>query len=122
MQYGEKIKTLRKKLKLTQSDFADKLGLSQNTIANYECDRRTPSDQVIKSICREFNVNRFWLEGNEDIDDDNMLLPKPEGLLDELKVQYKLSDIEVEVLENFLELDKSQREDFMQLIRKIFCT
>ena len=105
---------------MTQSEFGERIGVKGNTITNYESGNRSMSDQTIKSICREFNVNHFWLEGNTDIDDDNMFLPKPEGLLDELKVQYKLSDIEVEVLENFLELDNNQRQEFIKLIKKVF--
>lgn len=116
----ERLKVLRKELNMTQSEFGEKIGVKGNTITNYESGNRSMSDQTILSICREFNVNRLWLEGKEDIDDNHIFLPKPEGVLDELKTQYKLSDIEVEVLENFLELDNSQREDFIKLIKKVF--
>lgn len=118
MSIYSRIKRLRKKLKLSQSDFANKLGLSQNTIANYELGRRTPSEQVIRSICREFNVNRFWL--TEGGNDDEMFLPEPNGVIDELKVQYNLNDIEIEILTNYLKLSVSQREEFMNFARTIF--
>lgn len=46
---------------MTQQAFADKIGMKQNTIAQYEMGRTVPSDAIIFSICREFNVNEHWL-------------------------------------------------------------
>ena len=48
--------------KCTQQEFADRLGLSQNFIWQIEKGERDPSDRTISDICREFNVNREWLE------------------------------------------------------------
>lgn len=56
-----RLKKLRKTLDLTQQAFADKIGMKQNTIAQYEMGRTTPSDAIIFSICREFGVNEDWL-------------------------------------------------------------
>lgn len=58
---NERIKELRKALGLTQQDFADRLGVKRNTIAQYEIGRNPPIDAVITSICREFNVSEAWL-------------------------------------------------------------
>lgn len=48
--------------KYTQQEFADRLGLSQNFIWQIEKGERTPSDRTVADICREFGVNRTWLE------------------------------------------------------------
>lgn len=58
---NERIKKLRKTLDLTQQEFADKIGVKQNTVAQYEMGRNIPIDSVIFLICREFNVNEEWL-------------------------------------------------------------
>lgn len=58
---NDRIKELRKALGLTQQDFADRLGVKRNTIAQYEIGRNAPIDAVITSICREFNVSEIWL-------------------------------------------------------------
>lgn len=58
---NERIKKLRKHLDLTQSRFAEKIGVKQNTVAQYEMGRNVPIDSVISLICREFNVNEEWL-------------------------------------------------------------
>lgn len=56
-----RIRELRKALGLTQSAFGSRLGVKGNTIANYESNLRVPSDAIIFSICREFDVNEDWL-------------------------------------------------------------
>lgn len=61
----ERLKQLRKALELTQQTFADRIGMKQNTIAQYEMGRTIPSDAIIFSICREFNVNETWLRTGE---------------------------------------------------------
>lgn len=61
----DRLKELRKALNLTQQKFADKLGVKQNTIAQYEMGRNDPSDAVIISICREFGVSESWLRNGE---------------------------------------------------------
>lgn len=57
----QRIKAIRKALNLTQQEFADRLNIKRNTIANYEIGRNKPIDAVISLICREFNVNETWL-------------------------------------------------------------
>ena len=62
---NERIKDLRKSLGLTQLEFGEQVGVKANTIGNYEIGLRTPSDAVIRAICREFNVNENWLRTGE---------------------------------------------------------
>lgn len=57
----ERLRKLRKTLDLTQQEFAEKLGVKRNTVAQWEIGRNEPSDAIILSICREFNVNEEWL-------------------------------------------------------------
>ena len=56
-----RIKELRKSLGLNQTEFGNRIGVGQTTIAGYEIGSRVPSDAIIKSICREFAVNETWL-------------------------------------------------------------
>lgn len=57
----DRIKQIRKALNLTQVEFGNRLGVKGNTITNYETGLRTPSNSVILSICKEFNINEEWL-------------------------------------------------------------
>ena len=62
---NERLKKLRKTLDLTQQEFANRLGIKRNTVAQYEIGRNEPIDAVILSICREFDVSEEWLRTGE---------------------------------------------------------
>ena len=62
---NERIKELRKALGFTQQEFAEKIGIKRNTVAQYEIGRNQPIDTVITLICREFHVNEDWLRYGE---------------------------------------------------------
>ena len=61
----ERIKELRKRLGLTQQEFADKLGIKRGSIGNYELGRNIPVDSVIALICDRCHVNETWLRTGE---------------------------------------------------------
>lgn len=56
-----RIRELRKALGLNQKDFAQKIGLKQNSISCMEKGGATVTEQNIKTICSQFNVNESWL-------------------------------------------------------------
>lgn len=59
---NERIKHLRKEiLKISQKDFSDKLGLSENFVWMIEKGSRIPSDRTISDICRIFDIQEDWL-------------------------------------------------------------
>lgn len=60
-----RIKAVRKAVGLTQSEFGERLGVKGNTVTGYETGLRAPSDAILLSICREFNVNEDWLHTGE---------------------------------------------------------
>lgn len=57
----DRIKKIRIKNKLTQAEFAKRLGTVQNTITGYETGRRNPSGSALTLMCEKFNVNEKWL-------------------------------------------------------------
>ena len=57
----ERIKELRKTLGLTLESFGDKVGVGKSTISRIENGTNGLTEQMILSICREFNVNEDWL-------------------------------------------------------------
>lgn len=61
----DRIKALRKGQNMTQAEFANKLSLSQNFIAQVESGKKNPSDRTILDISREFGVNEDWLRTGE---------------------------------------------------------
>lgn len=58
---NNRVKELRKALKLTQLEFAKKINRSQTVYSQYENGSATITDRTVADICREFNVNEEWL-------------------------------------------------------------
>jgi Predicted transcriptional regulators len=58
---NERLKHLRNELKLNQKEFGKKVGVSNTAISKLEKAERNITEQMIISICREFNVNEQWL-------------------------------------------------------------
>lgn len=60
-----RIKELRKEHKLTLQQLGDKIGISNPALSNIENGKTNPSDQTVKSLCREFGVREEWLRTGE---------------------------------------------------------
>lgn len=58
---SERLLELRKKLKLTQSAFAEKINLKSSAVLSYEKGYRKITERSIADICREYNVSEIWL-------------------------------------------------------------
>lgn len=115
MTIGDRLKLLRKELKMTQTDFGERLGVKGNTITNYETGNRSLSEQTIRSICREFNVNKSWLlEGTGtmfvETDKLEMLIAKTLAGQNETAVQ---------LFKAFAELDESDWQIVQKIIDKL---
>jgi len=61
----DRIKQIRKDLKLNQTDFAANVNLSRMMIAHVEAGDANLSDRSIKDICRVYKVNEEWLRTGE---------------------------------------------------------
>ena len=57
-----RIKLLRKDLKLTQKEFGDAIKVSNSNISNIENGSVNLTDRNIYEICSKFNVNKDWLK------------------------------------------------------------
>ena len=62
---NERIKQVRLKFDLTQSEFGERIGITKSSVSTIESGKSNPSDQTIRSICREFSVNESWLRTGE---------------------------------------------------------
>lgn len=88
MTLNERVREVRKSTGLTLEKFAIRLGVTKAAISNIENGNRNVSEQLIKSICREYSVDETWLRtGNGDkmfmleLDEDTMLV---ESLLNDV--------------------------------------
>ena len=116
MTEGERVKHLRKdKLNQTLEEFGSKLGVTKVAISNIEKGNRALTDQMAKSISREFGVREEWLRTGEgdmfaELDLDAELSQWAEKMLSGQKGDFRqrfvrllarLSDVQWKQLEEF---------------------
>ena len=113
---NERIKLLRKSLGMTLEKFGERLGVSRSTMSNIENGERNVTQQMFKSICREFGANEVWLRTGTG---EMFVIPKDETaaivsellestnnkfydlILDILKVYQTLQPTDQDVIKNF---------------------
>ncbi len=61
MTVNERINEIRKTNELTMDKFGERIGVTKAAISKIEKGERGVTDQMIKSICREFGYNEEWL-------------------------------------------------------------
>ena len=63
MTVGDRIKSLRNEAGYTRVELAEKLGMPQTTLRNYENNAREPGHDFLIKIAKEFNVTTDYLLG-----------------------------------------------------------
>jgi transcriptional regulator with XRE-family HTH domain len=85
---NQRIKELRKSLRLTQKEFAKLILISAGQLACIETDKRVVNERMIKMVCNALNVRDHWLrtgEGDIFVEDRNQKYSKLIALFDNLK-------------------------------------
>jgi transcriptional regulator with XRE-family HTH domain len=103
---GERIKAIRKELGLTLEKFGEKLGVTKTTISRIEKGVNNLTDQMARSICREYNVDYDYLMYGE----GDMFTDLPKTIVDELCMQFDLDDFDRAVVEMYLDLPTELRQ------------
>ncbi len=62
---NQRIKEVRKNLKLSQEEFGNRLGVTRGAITNIEYNKIEPKPLFVELICNTFNVNEHWLRTGE---------------------------------------------------------
>ena len=114
---NERLKHLRKNvLRLTQSELGNTLGLGKAAVSKMESNTSTITEQNIKLICKEFNVNYDWLvDGNGDI-----FIDTDRTTIELLADDYKLRPVEVSLIEEFVKLDEDERNVLLNYLQNVF--
>lgn len=115
MTQGERVKAIRRSLKLTLEKFGERLGVGKTAISKIEKGENNLSVQMAKAICNEFRVNREYLESGV----GEMFSEVPQTVVDELCEQYDLDDFDRIMLQEYLKMDEASRNVLKTYIRKI---
>ena len=113
MTQGERIREVRKTLGLTLEKFGEKIGMKKNSVSQIENGKNSVTEQVIKSICREFNVDYIWLTTGDgemfvDTDDDfieridRIMAGEDEARKNLFKFMLELSDEDIAALDRLM--------------------
>ena len=122
MTQGERIKEVRNSLGLTLEKFGDRLGVTKVAISNIEKGNRNLTEQMTKSICREFGVDYMWLTTGEgemfvETDDDfferidRIMAGENETRKNMFKSLLYASDEDIEALARIIELFTNAKKD-----------
>ena len=114
---NKRINKLRKALGLTLEKFGKRLGVGKSVLSQIENGHCNVTDQMFKSICREFNVNEEWLrDGTGDMfrlpDDETAALVS--DLLEDADDDFY--GMVLDVVRTYQQLQPESQEVF-----KIFC-
>lgn len=114
----ERIRMIRKHAGLTQAEFGERIGVKANTITSYETGLRVPSDAVIVSICREFNVSESWLRTGEgemtEPTDENIELAKIMG-----QISGSNSSLIKAIIKAYWQLDENDKLAIQKLVQHL---
>ena len=113
MTQGERIREVRKALGLTLEKFGEKIGMKKNSVSQLESGKNSVTEQVVKAICREYNVDYMWLttgDGEMFIDTDDDFIERIDRIMageDEarkslFKFMLELSDEDIAALDRLM--------------------
>ena len=122
MTQGERIKDVRNSLGLTLEKFGEKLGVTKTAISRLEKGERSLTEQMTKSICREFSVDYMWLTTGEgemfvESDDDfferidRIMAGENESRKNMIKTLLYASDADIEAFDRLIDYYISLRAD-----------
>ena len=113
MTQNERVKEIRKTLGLTLEKFGERIGVTRGSMSNIENGNRNLTEQMTKSICREFSVDYMWLTTGEgemfiDTDDDfieridRIMAGEDEARKNLIKFMLELSDEDIVALDRLM--------------------
>lgn len=111
----ERVYDVRKKLGLSQEEFGRAIGVSRSAVCNYENGTRPVGEQVIRAICREFNVNGVWLRDGV----GEWRKSKGDDILAKLIAEFKCSNFEGEFLRTYFQMDREERDQFVKCMYRL---
>ena len=115
MTQGERVREIRKALKLTLEKFGDRLGVGKTAISKIEKGERSLTALMSKSICNEYHVNSEYLENGT----GEMFIEVPQTAIDELCAQYDLNDFDRVLIQEYLKMPVEFRKALNDYIRNV---
>lgn len=116
MSINQRLRQIRKHLKMQQSEFAKHLGLSQTSISWMEQEGNAVSEQTIRLLHLDFHVSEEWLRTGE----GPMFSAEDDSPLEKLCREYAVSDCERKILELYFSFDPKRRKMVCDFVDDFF--
>lgn len=111
-----RIKLLREKLKMSQKEFALRLGIGLSTLGMIEVGKRELLERHINLICKVFDVNENWLRNGT----EPMFIKKhDEPLIDLIQKEFNLSPLSKKIVNSYLHMDNKDKATFESFFNKL---
>ena len=108
MLLNERVKKIRKDLRLNQSNFGKRLGVTSTAISKIETGEKRLTEQMFLAICREFGISETWLRTGE----GDIFKTTSADLISQLSEQYNLDALDCKILKIYISLPKEHRQLF----------
>lgn len=123
---GERIRAVRKtqKPKMSQTVFAESLGVTTRMIFTYENDKVVPNGTFMMLLCRTYHINSLWLETGE----GEMIAAEASAPCDTAQYQQNIHDksplegldkLTLRAVKQFLQLPQETREQLFRMMKAI---
>lgn len=120
MTQNERVREVRNALGLTLEKFGERIGLKKAAVSLIENGKNSVTEQVVKSICREFGVDYIWLttgDGEMFVESDDDFMEKIDRIMagenearkNMLKALLNASDDDIEAFQRLIDAAASGR-------------
>jgi len=104
MTFGEKVRQLRKRKKLTQGQLASKIGTHESHIGRYEKDQSSPTAPTLIKIAEFFNVSTDYLLFNNKQNSVTSTEIADIELFEQFQQVDKMEEKKRELIKKFIEM------------------
>ncbi len=113
MTINERVREARKTLNLTLEVFGARIGVGKTAISKIENGKVGITEQMKKTICREFNVSYDWLEYGQ----GEMFSDLPKSILGDICRAYGCDEDDLVLIETYLESGPDMRAAIRQFFK-----
>lgn len=118
MTVNERVKEIRKSVELTMEKFGERLGVGKVAISCIESGKNNVTEQMIKSICREFGYREEWLRDGVE--------PKQPVIDEDVEYGQICAELGItdarakQIIMNYGKMSSENKELFWNFINEIF--
>ena len=110
---NERIKALRKHLKISQDVFGRRIGITGASVSRIESGENEPSPQTIAFICKEFDVSESWLRNGV-----GNMFKASSGEAERLVKKFSFPEIVGKLLTVYEGLNEGQQEAVLEYAQR----